>query len=99
MRESVSYSNIEYSMKVYEQWECWTLCAIKMKARTGGEEVWHLWPRLPQTIDEGKTSDELSWKVKVRIEKKNVHCSGYAVVLSKISVYAGYAECWLRYRT
>ena len=33
-RESVSYQN---SMKIDEQWECWTLCAIKMKARTGGK--------------------------------------------------------------
>ena len=39
----------------------------KMKARTGGENGPHLWPRLVQKIAEGKTSHELSWKVKLMI--------------------------------
>ena len=33
----------------------------------GGEGTTHLWPRLVQKIAEGKTSYELSWKVKVTI--------------------------------
>ena len=40
------------------------LCAIQMKERTGGEKGRHLWPRLVEKIAEGKTSYELSWKVK-----------------------------------
>ena len=52
-------------MKIDEQWECWTLCAIKMRARNGGKKGRHLWPRLVQKIAEGKTSQELSWKLKV----------------------------------
>ena len=43
----------------------------KLKARTGGEKGRHLWPRFVQGIVEGKTSNELSWKVKVII--KTVH--------------------------
>ena len=50
-------------MKIDEQWEWWTLCAIKMKARTGGEKGWHLLPRLVQKTAEVKTSYKLSWKV------------------------------------
>ena len=33
---------IRISMKTDEQWGCWTLCAIKQKARTGGEKGRHL---------------------------------------------------------
>ena len=51
-------------MKIYEQLECWTLRG-KMNARTGGEKGWHVWSRLVQKTAEGKTSYELSWKVKV----------------------------------
>ena len=57
-------------MKIDEQWECWTLCAIKMTARNGGEKGRHLWPRLVQNIVEGKTSYELSWKVKVLMKEE-----------------------------
>ena len=62
-RESVRQ---QHSMKIDEQWGCWTLCAIKIKARTGGEKERHLWPRLVQLVAEG---NELSWKVKVMIKK------------------------------
>ena len=51
-------------MKIYEQLECWTLRG-KMNARTGGEKGWHVWSRLVQKTAEGKTSYELSWKVKM----------------------------------
>ena len=34
-RERVSW---QHSMKIDEQWECGTLCAIKGKVRTGGEK-------------------------------------------------------------
>ena len=42
-----------------------------MKIRSGGGKERHLWPRLVQkkTV-EGKTSDELSWKVKVNKNNK-----------------------------
>ena len=41
-----------------------------MKARTGGEKGRHLRPRLVQKkTAQGKTSYELSWKVKVSIKK------------------------------
>ena len=46
-------------MKIDEQWECWTLCATKINARTGREKGRHLWPRLVQKIAEGETSYEL----------------------------------------
>ena len=42
-------------------------------SREGGKGR-HLCPRLVQKIAEGKTSYELSWKVKV-IEKKELHYS------------------------
>ena len=59
-------------MKIDEQWECWTLCAIKTAVGTyrGGEKGRHLWPRLVQTVAEGKTSYELSWKAKVMEKQK-----------------------------
>ena len=41
-----------------------------MKARTKGQKGRHLWPRLVQKIADGKTSYELSWKVKVMGGKK-----------------------------
>ena len=43
-----------------------------MKARTGGEKGRHLRPRLVQKMAEGKTSFELSWRVKVMMENKHV---------------------------
>ena len=48
------------------------LCAIKIKARTGGKKGRRLLPRhdLPQKVAEGKTSYELSWKVKCDDRKK-----------------------------
>ena len=45
-----------------------------MKARTGGEKGRHLWPRLVQKVAEGKTSYELSWKVKLMIKKHTHKC-------------------------
>ena len=50
-----------------EQWECWTLCAIEIKARTGGGKGRHLWPRLVQKIAEGKTYELL----RVELESKS----------------------------
>ena len=45
----------------------------KMKARTGGEKGRHLRPRLAQKkTPEGKTSYELSWKVKVMTESNEI---------------------------
>ena len=41
-------------MEIDEQWECWTLCVIKMKARAGEENGRHLWTRLVQKIAERK---------------------------------------------
>ena len=52
-------------MKIDEQWECWTLCSMKLTARARGENGRHLWPRLvQQKIADGKTSYDLSLKVK-----------------------------------
>ena len=42
-----------------------------MKARTGGGKGRHLWPRLVQKVAEGKTSYELSWKVRMIIYIKS----------------------------
>ena len=67
-RESVSE---QHSTKIDEPWECWTLCAIKIEG-TGGGKGRHLWPRIVQKIAEGKTSYELSWKVKVIDKKKKI---------------------------
>ena len=61
-------------MEIDEQWECWTLSAIKMKLRTGGKGL-HLWPRLVQKIAEGKTY-ELSWKVKVMKKRRKKRGNG-----------------------
>ena len=50
---------------------------VKMKARTGGKKGRHLSPRLVQKIAEGKTSYELTWKVKSDIyykKKKSSRC-------------------------
>ena len=57
-------------MKIDEQWEWWTLCAIKMKARSGGKGR-HLWPRLVQKMTEGKppTSWAGKWKWWLKIKK------------------------------
>ena len=58
-------------MKIDEQWECWTLCPRKIEGTYRGREgttAAELWPRLVQKIAEGKTSYELSWKVKVMIK-------------------------------
>ena len=43
-----------------------------LKARTGGEKGRHLWPLLVQKVAEGKTSCELSWKVKVKTKTGKV---------------------------
>ena len=40
----------------HRQWECRTLCAIKMKASPGRGKKRHVWPRLVQEAAESKTS-------------------------------------------
>ena len=72
-------------MKIDQQWECWTLCATKMKARTGGAKGRHLWPRLVHKIAEGKTSYEMSWKVKVVIKKRKRKASLLKKIVSSSS--------------
>ena len=43
-------SNIRW--KIDEQWDCWTLCAIKTEGKNrGGEKGRHLWPRLVQKLE------------------------------------------------
>ena len=60
-------------MKIDEQWECCTLCAIKVEGTyRGGEKGRHLRRQLVEKIAEGKTSYELRWNVKVTIKKNNV---------------------------
>ena len=53
----------------------WLLVVVKIhtisRAISGGEKGRHLWSRLAQKIAEGKTSHELSWKVKVMTKKIN----------------------------
>ena len=55
----------QHSMKIDEQWECRTLCAIKIEETYHGGEV----TRLVQKIADGKISYELSWKVNVMIKR------------------------------
>ena len=88
-RESVSE---QHSMKIDEQWECWTLCAIKMKARTGGEKGRHLWPRLVQKIAEGETSYELSWKVKWWLKNKKQKTEKHAVLIRGKKITSKFAK-------
>ena len=70
-------------MRIDEQWECWTLCAIKMKARTGGEKGRYLWPRLVQKIAESKSSH-----ICVELERKS-NGGKYIYIL----VYIYYLYC------
>ena len=59
----------------------------KLKAHTGEEKGRHLWPRPVQQIPEGKTSYELSWKVKVMIKAKpNKIPEGSFVSLRKLNM-------------
>ena len=67
---------------------------------TGGEKGRHLWPRLVQKIAEGKTSYELSWKVKETI-KKNTKKKRYVFVIlvaaardRHVHVGPAYVQLW-----
>ena len=83
-RESVS---LPHSMGIDEQWECRTLCAIKMKARTGGggddgddddDTCDHGLSRQPLRVKTSYQARVKSWKVEVRMKKKK-KCRGLEV--------------------
>ena len=60
-------------MKIGEQFECWILQVIKMKAPTGGGKGRHLWPRLAEKIAEAQTLYQYqvsTKKAKIMIKNK-----------------------------
>ena len=67
-REWVTYI---HSMKIDEQWENAELYARqKIKARTWGEKVRHLWPRLVRKLVEGKNLPRVRLESKSDAEKR-----------------------------
>ena len=64
-RESVSLATFDENRRAVVNAEPYA--RQKLNARTGGGKGRHLRPQLVQEIAEGKTSYELSWKVKVMI--------------------------------
>ena len=81
-------------MKIDEQLECWTLCAIKWRHVPGGrkDDIRDLWPRLVQKVAEGNTSHELSWKIEVMIKKKKTKTQNKA---TRYCIYYVRTYCFL----
>ena len=80
--ESVS---LQHSMKIDEQWECRTLCAIRIKARTGGKKGRHLWPRLVQ-------KSRSAWKM-----KKKKACLAPTIDKDAFQLFASWRqESWVK---
>ena len=53
--------------KIDEQWDCWTLCTIKIEGKTGGETGRHLWPRHVQ-----KPEGKKVWEEKKKHTQENI---------------------------